>query len=219
MKSNFSSKDILIAYDRVAAGYHFNTDMSVRQYFDDFKKSFREYKSYPLMNNKKLNFESEVLFLVDEYDKKDYKMVFNFESGNINISYDESFYSKELMETFLDSMDVLFDRFSSPDELLKDISIRREIELDEGFEINLANEGIVNKVFENIAAENPQKTILYAEDGELTYDELNRKANKIANGLIKRGVGIEDRVMFMMTIRIIRKTESTRFWRIVIPNL
>ena len=102
------------------------------------------------------------------------------------------------METFLDSMDVLLDRFSSPDELLTDISIRREIELDECFEINLANEGIVNKVFENIVAENPQKTILYAEDAELTYDELNKKANRIANALIKRGVGIEDRVMFMM---------------------
>ena len=192
------SKDILIAYDRVAAGYHFNTDMSVRQYMDDFKKYFKEYKNYPLLNNRKLNFESEVLFVVDEYDAKDYKLVFNFESGNINISYDESFYSKELMETFLDSMDVLLDRFSSDDALLKDISIRREIELDEGFEINLANEGIVNKVFENIVAENPQKTILYAEDGELTYDELNKKANKIANGLIKRGVSIEDRIMFMM---------------------
>ncbi|WP_296890755.1 condensation domain-containing protein [uncultured Methanobrevibacter sp.] len=192
------SKDILIAYDRIAAGYHFNTDMSVRQYMDDFKKYFREYKNYPLLNNKKLNFESEVLFVVDEYDAKDYKLVFNFESGNINISYDESFYSKELMETFLDSMDVLLDRFSSPDELLTDISIRREIELDECFEINLANEGIVNKVFENIVAENPQKTILYAEDAELTYDELNKKANRIANALIKRGVGIEDRVMFMM---------------------
>ncbi|WP_405289695.1 amino acid adenylation domain-containing protein [Methanobrevibacter sp.] len=192
------SKDILIAYDCVAAGYHFNTDMSVRQYLDDFKKYFREYKNYPLLNNKKLNFESEVLFVVDEFDAKDYKLVFNFESGNINVSYDESFYSKELMETFLDSMDVLLDRFSSADELLKNISIRREIELDEDFEINLANEGIVNRVFENIAAENPQKTILYAEDGELTYDELNKKANKIANGLIKRGVNIEDRVMFMM---------------------
>ena len=192
------SKDILIAYDRVAAGYHFNTDMSVRQYLVDFKKSFREYKNYPLLNNKKLNFESEVLFVVDEYDSKDFKLVFNFESGNINISYDQSFYSEELMETFLDSMDVLFDRFCSGDELLKNISIRREIELDEGFEIKLANEGIVNKVFENIAAENPQKTILYSEDGELTYDELNRRANKIANGLIKRGVNIEDRIMFMM---------------------
>ena len=192
------SKDILIAYDRVAAGYHFNTDMSVRQYMDDFKKCFREYKNYPLLNNRKLNFESEVLFVVGEYDSKDYKLVFNFESGNINVRYDESFYSKELMETFLDSMDVLLDRFSNGDELLKDISIRREIETDDEFEIRLANDGTVNAVFENIALENPDKTILYAEDGELTYDELNRKANRIANALIKRGVDIEDRVMFMM---------------------
>ena len=29
-------------------------------------------------------------------------------------------------------------------------------------------------------------------------DELNKKANRIANSLIKRGVGIEDKVMFMM---------------------
>ena len=192
------SKDILIAYDRVAAGYHFNTDMSVGQYLEDFKNYFSEYKSYPLLNNRKLNFESEVLFVVDEYDAKDYKLVFNFESANINLSYDESFYSKELMETFLDSMDVLMDRFGSADELLNNISIRREIEVDEGFEIKLANEGTVPAVFENIACENPQKTILYAEDAELTYDELNRKANRIANGLIKRGVNIEDRVMFMM---------------------
>ena len=102
------------------------------------------------------------------------------------------------MGAFLDAMDVLLDRFALSGELLKNISIRSEIELDEGFEIELANEGIVNKVFENIASENPDKTILYAEDANLTYDELNKKANRIANGLIKRGVNIEDRIMFMM---------------------
>jgi len=192
------SKDILIAYNCVAAGYHFNTDLTVKEYLDDFKQYFEEYNNYPLLNNQKLNFESEILFVIDEYAKKDYKLVFNFESGNINISYDESFYSKELMEAFLNAMDVLLDRFSSEDDSLKDISIRENLELDEGFKIELANEGLVNKIFENIASENPQKTILYAEDGELTYGELNRKANKIANGLIKNGVNVEDRVMFMM---------------------
>ena len=192
------SKDILIAYNRVAAGYHFDTDLSVREYFEDFKKCFKEYNGYPLLNNQKLNFESEILFFVDEYDAKDYKFVFNFESGNINVSYDESFYSKELAESFLNAMDVLLDKFSSGDELLKNISIRSEIELDEGFVINLANEGTVNKIFGNIAEENLQKTILYAEDGSFTYEELNKKANRIANALIKRGVNVEDRIMFMM---------------------
>ena len=192
------SKDILVAYNRVAAGYHFNTDLTVSEYLNDFKQIFEEYNNYPLLNNKKLNFESEILFFVDDYDTKDYKLVFNFESGKINISYDESFYSEELMEAFLDAMDVLLDRFSSADELLKNISIKKEIDLDDDFEIELANEGIVNIVFENIVSENPQKTILYGEDGELTYDELNKKANRIANALIKRGVAIEDRIMFMM---------------------
>lgn len=192
------SKDILISYNKQAAGYHFNTDLNVYEYLSDFNQYFEEYDNYPLLNNRKLNFESEILFFTKEFDTKDYKLVFNFESGKINLSYDESFYSNKLMETFLDSMEVLFDKFSYGDELLKNISIRQELELDDEFEIELANEGIVNKVFENIACENPNKTILCAEDGELTYDELNKKANKIANSLINMGVNIEDKVMFMM---------------------
>ena len=192
------SKDILIAYNRVAAGYHFNTDITVKEFFEDFKHSFEEYKNYPLLNNRKLGFESEILFFEDEYDVQDYKLVFNFESGKINISYDESFYSKELMDEFLNAMDVLLDKFTADDEQLKNISICETLELDEGFEIELANEGVINKIFENVASQNPDKTILYAEDGELTCDELNRKANRIANALIKRGVELEDRIMFMM---------------------
>ena len=192
------SKDILVAYNKQACGYHFNTDLSVMEYLNDFKKYFKHYSNYPLLNNKKLNFKNEILFFTDEYDAKDYKFVFNYESGKINISYDESFYSKALIETFLESIEVLLDRFESSGSLLKDISIRRELEYDEDFKIELANEGVVNKVFDRAVAQNPQKTILIAEDGELTYDELNKKANRIANALIKRGVNIEDRVMFMM---------------------
>ena len=189
---------ILIAYNKVAAGYHFNTDITVKEFFEDFKHSFEEYKNYPLLNNRKLGFESEILFFEDEYDVQDYKLVFNFESGKINISYDESFYSKELMAEFLNAMDVLLDKFAEDDEQLKNISICETLELDEGFEIELANEGVINKIFENVASQNPDKTILYAEDGELTCDELNRKANRIANALIKKGVELEDRIMFMM---------------------
>ena len=192
------TKDILIAYNRVAAGYHFNTDFTVEEFLIDFKQNFEEYNNYPLLNNEKLNFESEILFFIDSYDSKDYKLIFNFESGKINISYDESFYSKELMEEFLNAIDILLDKFSSPEKPLKSISIRKEIEFDEDFNIELANEGLINKIFERIAIENPYKTILYAEDGEFTYEELNKKANKIANGLIKRGVNVEDRIMFMM---------------------
>lgn len=192
------SKDILIAYNKLACGYHFNTDLAVGEYLADFNTYFKEYPNYPLLNNQKLNFESEILFFTDKYSDKDYKFVFNFENANLNVKYDASYYSKELIEAFLNGFNVLIDKFDSTDELLKDISIRKEIELDDDFKIELKNEGIVNKIFENISKENPNKTILYAEDGEFTYDELNKKANRIANSLIKRGVGIEDKVMFMM---------------------
>ena len=40
------------------------------------------------------------------------------------------------MDEFLNAMDVLFDKFSSEDDLLKNISICRTLELDEGFEID-----------------------------------------------------------------------------------
>ena len=96
------SKDILVAYNKQACGYHFNTDLSVMEYLDDFKKYFKHYSNYPLLNNKKLNFKSEILFFTNEYDAQDYKFVLNYESGKINISYDESFYSKALIETFLE---------------------------------------------------------------------------------------------------------------------
>lgn len=192
------SKDILISYNRIAAGYHFNTDLCVEEYLNDFKNSFREYNKYPLLNNQKLNFKSEILFFIDEFDNKDYKLLFNYTNGKINIQYDESIYSKELIDTLLDSIEVLLEKFNSNKTLLKNISIKRDIELDDDFKIELANEGIVSEIFENIASANPDKIVLYAEDCQLTYSQLNKKTNKIANALIERGVKVEDKVMFMM---------------------
>ncbi len=192
------SKDILISYNKLACGYHFNTDLNIKEYFTDFNEKFEEYYGYPLLNNHKLDFNSEILYYTDDYSTEDYKFVFNFESGNINISYDESYYSKELVEAFLNGFNTLLSKFNSPDDLLKNISIRNEIELDEDFEVKLANEGIINKIFESQVSNNPDKIILLAEDAELTYSDLDKKANKIANSLIKRGVNIEDKIMFMM---------------------
>ena len=193
------SKDILISYNHVAAGYHFNTDLSVEQYLDDFKQYLEEYDNYSIFNNQKLNFGSEILFACEQNcSSDDYKLIFNFDNGKIKITYDESFYSKELMSVFLDSVIVLFEKFTSSTEVLKNISIRQNLESDEGFKIELANEGVVNTLFENIVSQNSKKTILYAEDGEFSYDELNKKANRIANSLIKRGVKLEDKIMFMM---------------------
>ena len=192
------SKDILIAYNSQAIGYHFNTDLSVKQYLDDFKSKFIEFEDYPLSNNRKLNFESEILFDTKNTSYDNYKLIFSLENNYINLSYDSSYYSYELIESFCNAFNILLDKFMNEDDLLRDISIVKEPDHDDGFEITLKNEGVLNKIFEKMVDEVPDKCILYADDGEYTYSELNEKANRIANGLIKRGLNIEDKVMFIM---------------------
>ena len=188
------SKEILVGYNKQAAGYHFNTDLSVEDYIYDFKSQF---KDYPDADD--LDFECEILFTTKDYNKEDYKFIFSYNDEEIIVEYDSSYYSKELINAFLNAFNVLIDKFNdNPNELLKKISIVENIDLDEGFEIELANEGLINKIFENAVNENPDKVILYTEDGEFTYSELNKKANRIANALLKRGLKVEDRVMLMM---------------------
>ena len=187
------SKDILISYNRQAAGYHFNTNLSVSEYLTDFKTKYDNYS-----DDEEINFESEILFATSDYSKESYKFILSYDDEKIIVEYDSSSYSKELIDAFLHAFNVLIAKFNNENELLKNISIVEEMDMDEDFKIELASEGLINKIFENAVKENPDKTILYAEDGNFTYSQLNSKANKIANGLIQRGVQVEDKVMFMM---------------------
>ena len=187
------SKDILIAYDKKAIGYHFNTGLPVRDYLNDFKSEYVKLEEY-----EDKYFESEILFTTQKYNKEDYKFIFSYDDVSIKVEYDSSYYSKELINAFLTSFNVLADKFMNETDLLKDISIVGEDNDDKEFKIELANDGLINKLFEGAVNNNPDKTILYAEDGELTYSQLNSNANRIANSLIARGVGVEDKVMFMM---------------------
>ena len=188
------SKDILVAYNNQAAGYHFNTELTVEEYIYDFKSQFKDFPDYDY-----LDFESEILFSTHDYNRDDYKFIFSYDDEVIIVEFDSAFYSDEIIDAFLSAFNVLIEKFTgNPENQLKNISIVENIDLDEDFEVKLVNEGLINKIFENASSENPDKVILYTEDGEFTYDELNRKANKIANALLKRGIEVEDRVMLMM---------------------
>ena len=187
------SKDILVAYDKTAMGYHFNTDLTVKEYLDDFNSIFTEFKDCRYEN-----FESEILFTTQEYEREDYKFIFSYDDEKIKVEYDSSYYSDELINTFLSAFKVLMYKFIDEDALLKNIAIVEDLDYDEDFKVELVNEGLINKIFESAVNNNPEKTILYAKDENLTYDQLNRKANKIANSLIEKGVQVEDKVMFMM---------------------
>ncbi|MDO5849574.1 MAG: amino acid adenylation domain-containing protein [Methanobacteriaceae archaeon] len=201
------NKDSLNKYNELAIGYKFDTNKSVAEYIDEINKHFKEVQNfafYPLINNQNIEFESEILFNWDnaKVDLSKYKLVLSTVEKDseiiLNIEYDSSYYSDELIDAFLNAILVLMNKFEDSSLLLKDISIKDTVDNDEDFEINLENEGIIKDIFERWVRDEPDKVILTAEDGDFTYAELNEKANRIANGLIKRGVEIEDKVMFMM---------------------
>lgn len=205
---NINGNEYLNEFNELPIGYNFDTDYSIKNYLDDIKEELEKIKSfafYPLVNNRTIDFESEILFNYDntKVDLSNYKLIFSIVESDdrttLNIEYDSSYFSSNIISAFLDGINVLVTKFiESPEESLKDISICEKIDNDEGFEIELANEGVIKDIFERWVKDEPDKTILYADDGEFTYKELNEKSNRIANSLIKKGVQIEDKIMFMM---------------------
>lgn len=58
--------------------------------------------------------------------------------------------------------------------------------------------GALHQRFEAWALRTPNRTALIAVDATLTFDELNRRANALANSLLALGVQPEDRIAFML---------------------
>ena len=59
-------------------------------------------------------------------------------------------------------------------------------------------EQCIHELFEEQARRQPDAMALVHEGGELTYGELNRRANQLAHGCIEHGVGPEVRVGLCM---------------------
>ena len=138
-----------------------------------------------------------------EFDSLKFKLSVNIfdsdENFKINSQYNDAIYSEDLIQNILKNIKIVLNKFMKhPDVLLKDISLLSEDKIEKGFEIKPVKDQLLNKIFENQVEENKDKIALITEDGEFTYDELNRKSNRIANALIKHGVNVEDRIMFVL---------------------
>ncbi len=58
----------------------------------------------------------------------------------------------------------------------------------------LGLERLPHQLFEEQARQRPADLALWAEDVQLTYDQVNRRANRLAHTLHRRGLGLEQRV-------------------------
>ncbi|WP_407454475.1 AMP-binding protein, partial [Methanobrevibacter sp.] len=114
------------------------------------------------------------------------------------LDYNDQIYSEEYIKTFINSMKFVLEKFAK-------INIEKEricdIELETPKEIPTftpVENPFIHKRFEEQVEAKPDNIALVAEDATLTADELNQKANKIANALIKKGVKAKSNVLVML---------------------
>ncbi len=137
-----------------------------------------------------------------DYDSLRFKITFSIleEKGELKLinQYDNSLYSSHMIDLFNGAVKTIVEKFMSCDiseTKVKNVNLVEEPKLKE---FDYSFNPFLNEVFHKTVEENKDKLALIAEDGEFTYDELNRKANRIANALIKKGVKPGDKVLFKL---------------------
>ena len=78
---------------------------------------------------------------------------------------------------------------------LLDIYLVKE---DEDFKFHENKTPFIHKRFEKQVEKNPDHISLVSDGERLTYGELNKKANRIANALIKKGVKPKSNMIMMI---------------------
>lgn len=109
----------------------------------------------------------------------------------VEAEYRKDVLSAAYLKSFLDAMEQAVSGFLGT-ELLKNVSLMSPAAVRMIAEINDTDreyESVsVNRLFERYAAATPSKTAVICDGKSLTYDELNRKANRLAYALIECGV-------------------------------
>jgi amino acid adenylation domain-containing protein len=120
------------------------------------------------------------------------------------VGYDESLYSKQLVEGLAESVSAVVDHFlAAHDSPVKKISIMSDRQRDIVDQMrNVATAKVPYSRFyepiEKYAVTKANDIALIACDRTLTYAEFNCEANRIANALRQRGVKRGDRVVLLL---------------------
>ncbi|WP_037296934.1 acyl carrier protein, partial [Ruminococcus flavefaciens] len=121
------------------------------------------------------------------------------DSFELIIQYAEDIYTHEKIEKIADSYCRLIDDIlHNPDSIIKDISLitdsEKQLILNDfnATETDYPREKTVAELFEEQVKKTPDNVALVFEDKELTYAELNAKANSLAHKLREMGVKPDD---------------------------
>ncbi len=123
----------------------------------------------------------------------------------IEAEYRKDVFGESFIKAFLDAMEQAVSGFIEKD-LLKDVSLMSPAALQRLGIINDTARNYesvsVNRLFERHAAACPSRTAVICDGRSLSYDELNRKANRLAYALMECGAG-RDSVVGMILDRTV----------------
>ena len=120
------------------------------------------------------------------------------EKFTLSSSYNDQLYSDDYVHLFLKSIETIINQFlaSNISKLtLSDIYLVKE---NASLQFKDIQTPLIHKRFEKQVKLTPDYLALVSNGERLTYTELNEKANKIANALIKNGVKPKDNILVML---------------------
>ena len=211
-KFNFSNKNLIFHENDIIFTTNFeNREITVKDYLIQIQNDYAENLKYCEFSTDKIideyGLQTEFYYAFNkDLDLNSFKRKYNFylniqttgEEFILSAHYNDQLYSTEYVNQFLKSINTIINQFLSTDitkSVLSDISLVEEKETIEFKEVKIP---FIHKRFEKQAEEKPDSPALVSNGEKLTYGELNEKANKIANALIKKGVKPKSNVLVMI---------------------
>ena len=181
-----------------------------QEYFDPSTSAVRDAVGFDFEDRQTRYDAGELSFSVIEQHVclSPFKLRLSFVRSGANLSselyYDTAVFDQETVETLAGYFQqFLINVLQNPERRLSEIEM---MDVDELFHslphgVEIAYESVdktIHELFEAQAARTPAAPALLAGDQELTYEELNTRANQLAHLLRRRGVGPDVRVGLCM---------------------
>ncbi|MDU0072246.1 MULTISPECIES: non-ribosomal peptide synthetase [Bacillus] len=157
-----------------------------------------EYQVMQWQQKETVSFLTEPIFSGSEMNDISIHVKERWDTGTLAIDFDyrsELFSSREMSALYERLMTLLEDALTSPHKRINDLAVvsneEKEMLLQRSSASLLKNEKemTLHGLFEQKAAEIPDKTAVFYEGKHLSYRELNEQANRLAKALRKRGIG------------------------------
>ena len=185
-------KNSIYPYTRIAEKYHLKPEFfySYHEFLesDEMTINNKSYVPYDLAAEDLVSVDAKINLSIFDNDDE-FRMV---------IEYDDQLYTEDYVRLFLKSMRDILVQFIENDigqYRICDVKLKDE---GEGHEFSQVEIPFIHKRFEKQVDETPDNVALVGDDARLTYSELNRKANRIANALINKGIKPKSNVLIML---------------------